>query len=223
MELNKFKSKEYLPLNHHNIAFKLIYLMILLMVFLSGKHEEFRVYTRKEANEICKQYVLSQKFYLNELDNEIISAGSSGYYRNINKYIMGLVNSKTDRLIEFMLFKQRLSNLIDSTEGLIEDTVLFRWENDEDILNRFEIGKINKFVGFISTSFYNGVGEMFSMKNNGGYLIIINAGKGTKGIAIDGVNIGKFKHQYEWLLNDGTEYITREIDYKKRIIKIDLI
>lgn len=63
MELNRFKSKEYLPLNHHNIAFKLIYLMILLMAILFGNYGKFRVYTRKEANEVCKQYVLSQKFY----------------------------------------------------------------------------------------------------------------------------------------------------------------
>lgn len=67
--------------------------------------------------------------------------------------------------------------------------------------------------------------EINSVKhyNNPNYLIVIKAKKKTKGIAIDGGNMGKYRNQTEWLLNTKTKYITKNIDrYNKRIL-IELI
>ena len=52
---------------------------------------------------------------------------------------------------------------------------------------------------------------------------MIKVKKKTKGIAIDGGNMGKYRNQTEWLLNTKTKYITKNIDrYNKRIL-IELI
>ena len=35
--------------------------------------------------------------------------------------------------------------------------------------------------------------------------------------------VGEFKNQFEWLLNDGQRYITKSVDIELRIIEIDLL
>ena len=62
----------------------------------------------------------------------------------------------------------------------------------------------------------------FGMEKNP-YVIKIKAKKGTKGIAINGKELGKYEGQKEWLLNHGQKYITKNIDHKNRIIEIELI
>ena len=52
---------------------------------------------------------------------------------------------------------------------------------------------------------------------------MIKAKRKTKGIAIDGGNLGKYIDQHEWLLNTKTKYITKNIDRYNRRILIELI
>ena len=63
----------------------------------------------------------------------------------------------------------------------------------------------------------------FSSKGKNPYLIIILARKFSKGIAINGKEIGEYPNQNEWLLNNGQKYITRKIDEKNKIIEIELL
>ena len=54
-------------------------------------------------------------------------------------------------------------------------------------------------------------------------MIKIKAKKNTKGIAINGVEIGVYRGQNEWLLNENQKYITKKIDVKNKIIEIELL
>ena len=93
-----------------------------------------------------------------------------------------------------------------------------------DVDSRFRVGEVNSFKGFISTSFLKTVGNKFSKTGNGNsFVIIIKAKKGTKGVAINGKQIGKFGNQFEWLLNDGQKYVTENVDLKNRTILIKLL
>lgn len=120
--------------------------------------------------------------------------------------------------------KKKLSKLIDSSEGLEDDVILYRGETNVD-LSRFEIGKLNEFKGFISTSFSKKVGLKFSnfSENDYDYIIKIKAKRKTKGITINGKEIGSYDYQSEWLLNNNTKYITKKIDIDNKMIYIDLI
>ncbi|MEE1150333.1 MAG: ADP-ribosyltransferase, partial [Methanobrevibacter sp.] len=92
------------------------------------------------------------------------------------------------------------------------------------IESRFCIGEENIFSGFIATSFSEKKARNFSRSiSNSGYLIKIRAKKYTKGIAINGNEVGMYRGQKEWLLNENQKYITLNIDEKNRIIEIKLL
>lgn len=68
------------------------------------------------------------------------------------------------------------------------------------------------------------VGNKFSKTGNGNnFIIIIKANRATKGIAINGKQVGKFGDQYEWLLNNGQKYVTESVDLKNKVIIIKLV
>ena len=68
------------------------------------------------------------------------------------------------------------------------------------------------------------VGNKFSKTGNGNnFIIIIKANRGTKGIAINGKQVGKFGDQYGWLLNNGQKYVTESVDLKNKVIIIKLV
>ena len=146
----------------------------------------------------------------------------------MNNYIREDINVSLKTQVGYEAFKAKLSTLIKSTEGLKENTILFRGEKDVD-LSRFKEGEINSFNGFISTSFNIKMAERFARVNqnlNMGrnpYIIKIKAPKGTKGVAINGNELGLFDNQMEWLLNHEQKYITKKVDSKNRIIEIELI
>ena len=146
------------------------------------------------------------------------------YYLKLNKYIRGLISPSPHKCREYEKFRKDLSELINSTMGLKEDTILFRGEKDVDIESWFVVGEINKFSGFISISFSIRTARNFSKSKNGNpYVIVIKAKARTKGIAIDGTHIGSFNNQKEWLLDENLEYVTQYIDEKNKIIVVKLI
>lgn len=185
---------------------------------------EFKEYDESDAVRICNKYVLNQRIYLNKGSKEIVNQWSSRYFKPLNEYIRGIINPSIDKIREFEKFRENLSDLIESTNGLEVDTILFRGEKDVDVESRFRVGEENTFSGFVSTSFSIKTAKRFSKSlNNNGYIIKIRAKKNTKGIAINGEEIGSFKNQKEWLLNEDQKYITIDVDEKNRIIEIELL
>ena len=202
------------------------FLLIFFCLFVNDGHEEneFRIYSNGEAFEVCDYYVLKQKIYLSKTNKVIINKWSSRYYLMLNKYIRGLISSSSYKCREYERFRKDLSDLINSTTGLKEDTLLFRGEKDVDVQSRFVVGQSNKFFGFISTSFSIKTARNFSKSKEGNsYVIAIKAKYHTKGIAIDGIHMGSFNNQKEWLLDENLEYITESIDEKNKIIVVKLI
>lgn len=169
-------------------------------------------------------YVKKQKFHLNKQNKEIINKWSLKYYRPLNMFLRSLIRVPKKKEDEFNDFSEKLSELIESSKGLEDNVILYRGEINVD-LNRFKINQINQFIGFTSTSFSKKVALKFtkSIDNNSNYLIVIKAKKKTKGIAIDGGYLGKYRNQVEWLLNRKTKYITKNIDKDNKRIYIELI
>lgn len=50
-------------------------------------------------------------------------------------------------------------------------------------------------------------------------MIKIKAKRNTKGIAINGIEVGVYRRQGEWLLNENQKYITNEVDEKIELLK----
>ena len=188
------------------------------------KQHKFIEYDDENAKTICRYYVKKQKFYLNEKYKKIINKWSLKYYRSLNMYLRSSITVPKKKEEEFKDFSEKLSKLIESSKGLEDDVILYRGEINVD-LNRFKIDQINEFNGFTSTSFSKNVALKFTkgLDNNPNYLIVIKVKKKTKGIAIDGGNMGKYRNQTEWLLNTKTKYITKNIDRYNRRILIELI
>lgn len=206
--------------------FRKLYFIISVFLLNNGliDDEEFKEYVGRHARKICDKYVLEQKFYLDKKSKNIIDQWTSRYYQGLNEYIRGIIIPPFNKIKEYEKFRKDLSELISSTEGLKVNTTLFRGEKEVDIESRFKVGEVNKFSGFIATSFSKKKARNFSKTSfTTGYVIKINAKKNTKGIAINGVHVGSFKNQYEWLLNENSGYITKKIDEKHKIIEIDLI
>ena len=196
----------------------------LMLNFCMMDDKEYNLYSRKKAVDICNQYVFKQKLFSNEKSKNIVDKWSSRYFQKLNEYIRGLINPPLEKIREYEEFRKDLSAIIESTSELEENTILFRGEKEVDVESRFRVGRINIFSGFISTSFECKTAINFSKTpNNTGFLIIIKAKKNTKGIAINGVEIGSFKHQHEWLLNENQRYITNKVDMENRIIEIELL
>ena len=194
----------------------------------SSKLTQYKQYKNKRATKVCDSYVEEQRLYENEKSKSIIDKWSGNYFKSLNKYIRGSITVSKKQQEVYDKFKLELSFLINSTSGLREDTILFRGEKYVD-LSRFKEGEINSFDGFISSSFDMKVAKNFAktegyfgMEENP-YVIKIKAKKGTKGIAINGKELGEYTNQREWLLNHGQKYITKNIDYKNRMIEIELI
>ena len=186
--------------------------------------KEYKVYSGRKAKKICDRYVLDQMLFLDEKAKRIIGQWSSRYYQGLNEYIRGLIRPSHNKIKEYENFRKELSQLIESTSGLEENTVLFRGEKEVDVESRFRIGEENVFSGFISTSFSEKKALNFSRTLfEKGYLIKIRAKKGTKGIAINGEEVGSFKNQFEWLLDDNQKYISLNVDEKNKIIEIELL
>lgn len=186
--------------------------------------DDYKICSNKEAIELCDEYVLRQRVYLDEFKKRIIYFWSSRYYKDLNRYIRGYIFPAEIQKKQYDSFKRLLSDIIEESDGLIENTILFRGEKDVDVKSRFVVGELNTFVGFISTSFLKDVGERFLKSNRGNsFLLVIKANKGTKGIAINGKQLGKFANQYELLLNDGQKYVTEYIDFENNIIIIRLV
>ena len=165
-----------------------------------------------------------QKFYLNNEHKDIINKWSFKYYRPLNMVLRSLIKVSKKKEDEYNDFTYKLSKLIESSKGLEDNVILYRGELNVD-LNRFKINQINEFIGFTSTSFSKKVGLKFTkIKNNENrYLICIKAKMNTKGISINGYELGKYKDQCEWLLNTKTKYITKGIDKNNKIIYIELL
>lgn len=75
--------------------------------------------------------------------------------------------SSSEKINEYENFRKQLSALIESTRGLDVDTILFRGEKEVDIKSRFQVGEVNKFSGFISTSFSLKTAIKFSKSEKG--------------------------------------------------------
>lgn len=211
-------------LNHRK--FKKIYFVILFLMVNIGIMDEggYTLYSGRDAGKICDKYVLDQKLYLCKNSKDIIDQWSSRYFQRLNEYIRGLISPSFTKIREYEKFRRELSSLIESTRGLYVDTILFRGEIDVNIESRFCIGEENIFSGFIATSFSEKKARNFSRSiSNSGYLIKIRAKKYTKGIAINGNEVGMYRGQKEWLLNENQKYITLNIDEKNRIIEIKLL
>ena len=172
--------------------------------------------------DVCEYYVISQGFYLNHEHKKIIDLWSSPFFKKFNEYLRGEHFPPNKQKKRYEKIKKILSQLIESSEGLIEPTLLFRGEKNVD-LSRFIEGKPGSFKGFIGSSFSRDVGKDFMNGGKNPYLIIIRANVGVKGIAIDGNKLGRFKNQYEWLLNHEQKYRTLCVDPQNREIEIELL
>lgn len=198
------------------------------IILSSNKTMTYKQYSSSKSRKICDSYVEEQGLYKDTKSKQIIDKWSTPYSREVNNYIREDINVSLKTQVGYEAFKAKLSTLIKSTEGLKENTILFRGEKDVD-LSRFKEGEINSFNGFISTSFNIKMAERFARVNqnlNMGrnpYIIKIKAPKGTKGVAINGNELGLFDNQMEWLLNHEQKYITKKVDSKNRIIEIELI
>ena len=192
--------------------------------FSYDDYEKFIEYKDNDAKSICNYYVKQQKFYLNNEHKDIINKWSFKYYRPLNMVLRSLIKVSKKKEDEYNDFTYKLSKLIESSKGLEDNVILYRGELNVD-LNRFKINQINEFIGFTSTSFSKKVGLKFTkIKNNENrYLICIKAKMNTKGISINGYELGKYKDQCEWLLNTKTKYITKGIDKNNKIIYIELL
>lgn len=221
---NKLLAISNVLLNHRK--FRKIYLLIMFLMVNLGIIDEdgYTVYLGRDARKICDKYVLDQKLYLDKNAKDIIDRWSSRYFRRLNEYIRGLIRPPFKKIDEYEKFRCDLSSLIESTDGLDVDTILFRGEKEVDVESRFRISEENVFSGFISTSFSEKKARNFSKSLfDEGYLIKIWAKKNTKGIAINGDEVGGYRGQMEWLLNENQLYVTLNIDEKKRIIEIKLL
>lgn len=223
-----FRNKLLISLNalFNHQKFKKIYFVLLFLMVTIGiiDGEGYTLYPGRDARKICDKYVLDQKLYLHQNSKDIIDQWSSRYFQGLNEYIRGFIKPSFSKIKEYEKFRRELSSLIESTKGLYMDTILFRGEIDVDIESRFRIGEENIFSGFIATSFSEKKARNFSKSlSNSGYLIKIRAKKNTKGIAINGNEVGRYRGQKEWLLNENQRYMTLNIDEKKKIIEIKLL
>lgn len=214
-----FRNKLSIILNAllHHRKFKRIYPLIMFLMVNLGIIDEdgYTLYVGRDARKICDKYVLDQKLYLDKNSKHIIDQWSSRYFRRLNEYIRGLIGPPFKKIEEYEKFRHILSSLIESTDGLDVDTILFRGEKEVDVESRFRIGEVNVFSGFISTSFSENKARNFTKSLfDEGYLIKIRAKKNTKGIAINGNEVGRYRGQKEWLLNENLKYITLNVDEK---------
>lgn len=161
----------------------------------SRKKKGYILYGNGDAKSICSYYVKKQKFHSDKESSDIINKWSSKYYRSLNLVLRSIIKVPKEKKQEYEEFEDKLSNLIDSTEGLEDDVILYKGETKVN-LNRFKIGEINEFIGFTSTSFSKTVGLKFKVNDEeNNYLIIIKAKRKTKGISIDGKKLGIYKNQ----------------------------
>ncbi|MCR5026169.1 MAG: ADP-ribosyltransferase [Methanobrevibacter sp.] len=235
-KINSINKKSKIKLKQPNNKLKSIFPKInfnktsLNLSFISKEYNKnfvryvdaYAEYINQYFEEVCENYVLIQRFYLNPQHKKVIELWSSKFFKKFNEYLRGEYIPSNKKIKRYERIKNILSELIESTDGLMEPTLLFRGEKDVD-LSRFIENEVKSFKGFIGSSFSRDVGKKFMNGGKNPYLIIIRADIGVKGIAIDGKHLGIYANQYEWLLNNGQKYRTIKVDKQKRIIIIELV
>ena len=117
-----------------------------------------------------------------------------------------------------------MDKLMDGTDGLTEDTMLYRGGYWDIHLN---VGDHSKgFNGYQSTSFRKEVGERYvdnySDKDTADMLIQILAPKGTKGIVSNDPNFNTVWDAHEFVLARNTGFTVLDIDYDNMVATIVL-
>lgn len=117
-----------------------------------------------------------------------------------------------------------MDKLMNGTDGLTEDTMLYRGGYWDIHLN---VGDHSKgFNGYQSTSFRKEVGERYvdnySDKDTADMLIQILAPKGTKGIASNDPNFNTVWDAHEFVLARNTGFTVLDIDYDNMVATIVL-
>lgn len=187
----------------------------------TSKHEIAQEYTEK--------LVLKQNLKGEERDIVIKWSGDANAAMNaLNRGETAIDLGEFHSVNEIKQANKALSDTINGlkpSQCIQENTTLFRGVEEQWVdLSKFEVGEVNSFREFTSTSFDVGVAEEFSQYNYGeGYIFKIHAPSGTKGIAIDNVNIGNSSEERELLLNKGQKYITQNVDKENKIIELLLV
>lgn len=156
-------------------------------------------------------------------DNDIVSALSSyqGSSPQFNAVLRGQVETtpRKDKVIA------AIRNAIEKSDGLDEDTLLFRgirgYQGD---VSNLTSGTIFEDAGFVSTSFSRKVGQKFATIDEPdgyrGWLMIIQAPKGTKGVPMTRYRTDnpKFRDEHEYLLGPSRFRVLKRDDVTRTIV-----
>ena len=149
----------------------------------------------------------------------------TGDLNNLNKTIYGFDNIYGKHFAKKLNYEQQknvkdIDGLMDRSQGLLQDTVLYRVGHWDIHLNP---GDHAKWKGYTSTTYQEGVINAYKEDHHAAMKIIIHAPKGTKGIA--GNNPPVFDNgigEHEYALPRNTGYTVLSIDYETMTAEIVL-
>lgn len=165
-------------------------------------------------------------------DDKIITAiredWTGGYYNKIQDYLLG--NSTKKELIEnygdetgnrIVSSADEIMKYIDGSQGLAEDTVLYRggyWEEG------VKVGTVGEIPCLNSTSFSKQTArEVGIMGSSEKYMLTVYSPKGTKGCMVNAPSLRNEFGGHEYLLNKGQKYIVLAVDDVEKTATIKLI
>ncbi len=183
----------------------------------NGKIEQSQINSQKKVNFTDENLSALSIYYGNDYNlNSRLNNGKS--WNKLSKEEQNAIKSDMDNI------EKELSDAINRTSGLKQDTVLFHG----GIFDPSKmVGDKIKFNGYLSCSFQESIAENFhndDVPSTRNYTFRILAKEGTKGVCANdkshGGSLTNYTEEHEFLLDKGLEFDIVDIDYDNQVVTI---